>query len=91
VGARVQDRPAKGRYEGLAAPWRLTKEDLAYGLVPTASLAQLLGVPTPVTGAMVDIFAVIDSIDYWRDGITAEKLGLGGMSSREIVELVTIG
>jgi hypothetical protein len=40
---------------------------------------------------MVDIFAVIDSIDYWRDGITAEKLGLGGMSSREIVELVTIG
>jgi hypothetical protein len=40
---------------------------------------------------MIDIFAVIDGIDYWRDGITAEKLGLGGMSSGEIVDLVTNG
>ncbi len=79
------------QYEYVDGSHQYLKEDLSYGLVPTASLAKLLGVPTPITRAMIDIFAVIDGIDYWRDGITAEKLGLGGMSSGEIVDLVTNG
>jgi len=66
-------------------------EDLLYGLVPTVSLADLLGVPTPIIRAMIDIFAVIHGIDYWRDGITVEKLGLRGVSSREVVEFITKG
>ncbi len=79
------------QYEYVDGSHQYLKEDLSYGLVPTASLAKLLGVPTPITKAMIDIFAVMDDIDYWRDGITAEKLGLGGMSSGEIVDLVTNG
>lgn len=66
-------------------------EDLSYGLVPTASLADLVGVRMPTIRAMVDIFGAIDGKDYWQVGITAKQLGLQGRSLPEIVELVLQG
>ena len=79
------------KYEYVNGSHQYLKEDLSYGLVPTVSLAELVGVPMPIVKALVDIFSVIDNIDYWHEGITAAKLGLSGMSTKEIIDLVTHG
>ncbi len=79
------------QYEYVDGSHQYLKEDLSYGLVPTVSLADQLGVPMPITKAMVDLFNVIDGQDYWQEGITAAKLGLSGMSVQAIVDLVTRG
>jgi opine dehydrogenase len=79
------------QYEYVNGSHQYLKEDLSYGLVPTVSLADQLGVHMPITKAMVDIFAVMDGVDYWQAGITASKLGLSGMSAQDIIELVMHG
>jgi opine dehydrogenase len=79
------------QYEYVNGSHQYLKEDLSYGLVPTVTLANQVGVPMPITKAMVDLFNVIDGQDYWREGITAAKLGLGGLSVEGIVDLVTRG
>jgi opine dehydrogenase len=79
------------QYEYINGSHQYLKEDLPYGLVPTASLADLLGVPAPTLKALVEIFAAIDEIDYWKEGINAEKLGLTNISSQQLMDLVTNG
>jgi opine dehydrogenase len=79
------------QYEYVNGSHQYLKEDLPYGLVPTASLADLLDVPAPTLKALVEIFAVIDEIDYWQEGITVEKLGLTNISSQKLIDLVTRG
>jgi opine dehydrogenase len=78
-------------YEYVNGGHQYLREDLSFGLVPTVSLAELVKVPMPIMRALVDIFSVVDGIDYWQTGITAAKLGLSGMSAREIMDLVTYG
>lgn len=78
-------------YEYVDGAHQYLKEDLSFGLVPTVALAEQLQVPMPITRALVDIFCVLDEADYWQTGITADKLGLSGLSARDITELVTHG
>jgi opine dehydrogenase len=75
-------------YEYINGSNQYLAEDLSFGLVPTASLADVVGVRMPTIRAMVDIFGAIDRKDYWRVGITAEKLGIQGRSLSEIMRLV---
>ncbi len=79
-------------YEGLKAPKTLNvryiTEDVPTGLVPFASLGALAGVPTPTSWAMVDVACALFDRDFWREGRSAENLGLAGMSVDEIVALV---
>lgn len=67
------------------------KEDWAYALVPMASLGDQLGVPTPTIKALIRIASLMHDNDYWAEGITCEKMGLTGLKSKEIIELVTEG
>jgi opine dehydrogenase len=79
------------QYEYFNGSHQYLKEDLPYGLVPTASLADLIGVSAPTIKALVEIFAAIDDIDYWQEGITIEKLGLTNITSQKLIDLVTSG
>jgi len=65
--------------------------DVPLALVPFVLLANLAGVSTPVTGAIVDIFGSILSTDLWKTGLTLGKLGLDGLTTQEVIRYVTEG
>jgi opine dehydrogenase len=66
-------------------------EDLMFGYVPISTLGDQLGIPTPAIDTMVNLAHLVIGKDYWREGMTAEKLGLRGMSAEEIQAYVTTG
>ena len=70
---------------------RMLTEDVPYGLVPLASFADIVDIPTPVMNAVISTASVINNTDYQQTGRTVENLGLGGMSPGEIQQYVTHG
>jgi opine dehydrogenase len=67
---------------------RYVSEDIPYGVVPVASLGESLRIPTPTARALIHIASVVNQADYWREGITVEKMGLAGLSAGEIRDFV---
>lgn len=65
---------------------RLLTEDIPYGLVPMASFARLVGVPTPLMDAIITLGSTINEQDYRQTGRSIESLGLGGMTPDEIIK-----
>lgn len=82
-------------YKGISAPTSLQTrylwEDVPMSLVPMSSLGELLGVPTPTIDHIIDLASLIDQTDYRATGRTADRLGLAGLSVREIQQLVQEG
>jgi opine dehydrogenase len=82
-------------YAGIKAPRSLNHrylwEDVPMSLVPIASLGQAMGVQTPSIGTIIHIASKLTGTDYWAEGRTAERLGLAGLSLREIRMLVVGG
>lgn len=68
---------------------RFITEDVPYGLVPLASLGQLLGVATPTIKALIQIASTMNQTDYWDKGRTVERMGLREMSAEDIIKFVT--
>lgn len=79
-------------YQGIRAPstlfHRYITEDVPTSLVPIASLGKMLGVPTPTIESLIHLACVLHRTDYWKEGRTVEKLGLQGLSVKEIHALV---
>jgi opine dehydrogenase len=67
---------------------RYLTEDAYCGLVTWASLGKMAGVETPVTDAVINIYNIIHEKNWWKEGRTAEKLGLGKMSIEQILRYV---
>lgn len=67
------------------------QEDLYYGLPPVTSLADLAKVSIPTIKAVIHLFSVIDGIDYLREGVNAEKMGLAGLGIEEILKFAEEG
>jgi opine dehydrogenase len=67
---------------------RYIHEDVGYGLVPMAELGRLAGVATPTIDALVRLASLALGIDYGRDGLTLERLGLAGKSPTELLRYV---
>jgi opine dehydrogenase len=65
---------------------RYIREDVPCGLVPVSSFGKLLGVPTPSIDAIILLSSIMNKTDYFKEGRTIEKMGLSGMSAREILE-----
>jgi opine dehydrogenase len=63
---------------------RFVTEDVPYGLVFMASLADMLGVPAPVMKAIVTLFSTVNQTDYFAEGRTVDKLGIAGLSLQEL-------
>jgi len=76
------DRPFKYRY---------LEEDAAYLYVPIAGLGRVVKVPTPIIDALVNLACKINDIDYWRAGRNLEKLGVAGLSSKQIERYIISG
>lgn len=70
---------------------RYITEDVPYGLVPLASLGDLLNVSTHTIKALIQIASVVNQTDYWREGRTVKKLGLAGLKAEQIIKLVAEG
>ena len=67
---------------------RYITEDIPYGLVPLAYLGDLAGVPTPIMDAMIDLASTVNHVNYRKEGMTLEKLGLGGRKVEEIQSMI---
>jgi len=59
---------------------RYMHEDVGYGLVPFAAFGDLAGVATPTIDAIVHLASEIMGIDFARDGLTLERMGLAGLA-----------
>lgn len=79
-------------YWGIKAPGtiqhRYVAEDVPTSLVPIASLGEMLNVPTPTTRAIIHLASLMHGVDYWAEGRTVDRLGIRGMSVKEIRFLV---
>lgn len=68
--------------------FRYIIEDVPYGLVPMASLGDLLNIPTPTAKALIHTISILNYTDYWREGLTVDKIGLAGKTAEQIKKLV---
>jgi opine dehydrogenase len=70
---------------------RYLHEDVGYGLVPMAELADLAGVPTPTIDSLIHLASTAQGLDYRRDGLTLERLGLQGLTVEALLRVVREG
>jgi len=82
-------------YDGIRAPKtvynRYISEDVPMSLVPIASIGDMIDVPTPTIKAVIHLASLLHKCDYWAEGRTAERLGLAGLSLKQIRRLVLEG
>jgi opine dehydrogenase len=79
-------------YSGIKSPGtiqhRYISEDVPASLVPIASIGEMLKVPTPTIRAVITLASAMHGVDYWAEGRTVERLGIAGMSVKDIRFLV---
>ena len=75
-------------YKGVRAPSTLAHryilEDVPMSLVPMVSVGKMLGVRTPTLGSLVHLASSIHSRDFMAEGRTVERIGLSGLSVKDI-------
>jgi len=70
---------------------RYLTEDVIYGLVPMAELAKVANVETPTFRSIITLATIANEEDYWREGMTLDKLGLQGKTPKQIIDFVNNG
>jgi opine dehydrogenase len=94
VGENIYDAIMRNPYyEGFTAPSHILAQnhildDVPNSLVPIADFGRKVGVPTPTIDALVHLASAMTGIDWWEEGRTVDRLGLGGMSPAEMLEHV---
>lgn len=87
----MQNNPG---YRGIQAPYtiynRYITEDVPMSLVPISSFGKMLQIPTPTIDCMIHLANILHNRDYFAEGRTIEKLGLAGLSVKEIREMVVV-
>jgi opine dehydrogenase len=63
---------------------RYVREDIGYGLVPMSAFAAVAGVPVPTIDALVALADTATGFDMAQTGLSAENLGIAGMSADEL-------
>ena len=64
-------------------------EDVPTGLVPIASIGEMLDVMCPSLKMLISLASTMLRNDFWSQGRTVERLGLRGMTIEEIVDFVS--
>lgn len=79
-------------YRGIKAPptvnHRYVFEDLPMSLVPIASMGRMLGIAAPTIEMIIDLGSILLDRDFRLEGRTVERLGIAGMSVKDIHRLV---
>jgi opine dehydrogenase len=70
---------------------RYLKEDVGYGLVPMAEIGRVMGMKTPVIDALITLASVMSRTDYRKDGLTLERMGLAGVTAKELPKVLREG
>lgn len=83
-------------YLGFSAPEHVLAyhhilDEVPNSLVPLSELGSLAGVQTPMTSSIVDLASSALDFDFWAEGRTPEKLGLGEMITGEVLAFVNEG
>lgn len=68
---------------------RYVHEDIGNGLVPMIEFARVAGIETPIMSSLVTIACAFNQVDYWKSGRNNERLGIHGMSLRNVIDYVT--
>lgn len=88
----IQNNPA---YMGLQAPANLNSryiyEDVPYSLVPMESIAMAVGIETPAISSIINIAQMMTGKDFRKEGRTADRLGLEGLTIPEMHMLARDG
>lgn len=95
VGKNLHDAmQANPGYREIMAPVSLNiryiTEDVPMSLVPIASLGDMFNVATPTIKSIIHLASIMQGVDYWREGRTVERLGIAGMSLKDL-RLLAIG
>jgi len=69
---------------------RYLYEDVPTGLVPMASLGDVVGVDTPRMDLVIELACGICGVDFWARGRTVEALGLSGLDAEGLRRFVGI-
>jgi opine dehydrogenase len=83
-------------YVGFSAPkhvlgYHHVLDEVPNSLVPLASFGKVVGVATPMINAIVDLATAALVYDFWAEGRTMDKLGLGDMDKQGILDFVNRG
>lgn len=70
---------------------RYLMEDLPFGLVPIAQLAERCSVSIPLIRSLIELGSRVCDRDFWRTGRQLEDLGVGDRAPADIMELVGSG
>jgi len=70
---------------------RYLVEDMVYGMVPVASIGHKLEVGTPIMNACIAIGNILAETDFWKEGVTANSLGLSGLTATEMMAFADKG
>jgi opine dehydrogenase len=70
---------------------RYLHEDVGYGLVPMAEIGRLVGIETPVMNSLITLASVANGVDYSREGLTLEKMGLADAEPANIAAILHNG
>ena len=93
--AKLDEFPELDIFRGLIGPTslrhRYITEDASTGQALMVSLGEMVGVPTPVSRALVTLASVINQTDYLKEGRTVEKLGLSRLSIDELNRFLAEG
>lgn len=88
----IQNNPG---YKGLQAPKglniRYIYEDIPYSLIPLSSIAKELNIETPAMDSIIRLAGFLTGKNFFEEGRTAEKLGLNGLTVKEIHEYAEKG
>ncbi len=68
---------------------RYLTEDVPGLLVPAIHLARLAGTDAPIAKLVVDLASFLHGTDYMKNGMSPEKLGLGGKTLEEIIRVAS--
>lgn len=67
---------------------RYLHEDVGWGLVPWMELARAVGCPAPAITALTHLAGLVNGVDYTKEGLTLEAMGLARMSPDEILKYI---
>jgi opine dehydrogenase len=64
---------------------RYISEDVGCGLVAIAALADACEVATPIIDSFIRLATEVNGVDYFREGLNADRLGIAGMSAEQVL------
>ena len=97
---RIYASPLEAYHESeafalIAAPKSLKDryilEDIPYGLVTFASLADRLKLPVPTMQRIIGLASEIAAVDFWQEGMTMKALGLDRLDATHLLHFVEKG